>query len=148
MIIEVMGRPPEHIIDSLKTLTDRLSKEKGVSVKKISIREAVAIKDARDLYSSFAEIELEFDSLTTCLGIVFAYMPSNLEIISPEQFKLKNEDVNGIVNTLAARLHEYDAIAKKLVADRQALMKKIQELQGTVPQEKKEDTKPAKKKRT
>ena len=59
---------------------------------------------------------------------MFGYMPSNIEIISPEKLTLQNIDLNEIGNGLVSRLHNYDAIAKRLVVEKEFLLSKIKEL--------------------
>ena len=61
-------------------------------------------------------------------GILFAYMPSNIELVSPEQINLRNDEFNILANKLAARLHDYDAIAKRMIAERNILVNKLQEV--------------------
>ena len=55
-------------------------------------------------------------------------MPSNIEIISPEKLILTNFDLNDVGHTLVQRLHNYDAIVKKISFERQILLDKIKEL--------------------
>ncbi len=121
LIIEIMGRPPEHISRALQEIVDKMDNEKGASIKSSTVHKPVAVKDSKGMFTSFAEIEIEFDSIPTCFWMCFAYMPSNIEIMHPESFKVSNADLNSLIGNIVERLHKYDAIAKTLIAQRDAL---------------------------
>lgn len=136
MIVEIMGRPAEHVTSTLNLLADKIGSEQGVKLKDKKIHEPIPVKDSKDLFSTFAELEVEFDSVVSCFRVVFAYLPSNFEIISPESIKMKNEDITTLANAISARLHDYDAIAKRLVAEREMLVNKLKTLEPETPAKK------------
>jgi len=127
-ILEILGRPPEHISTALQQLIEKIKKEKGIKLIDETHHAPIPIKDSPDLYTSFAEIMLELDDLNIVFGFLFQYMPANIEIISPENLKLTNQEMNVAVNHLAERMHQYDAITKKMIAERDAAMKKLFEV--------------------
>ena len=127
IILEILGRPKENLISALEGLINKLGAEPGVKVLRQTIHEPVLAKDSKDLFTSFAEVTLELDSLSNYFGILFAYMPANIELISPERITLPNDELNLLANRLAARLHDYDAITKKAVVERDFLIKKLRE---------------------
>lgn len=128
MIIEILGRPPEHIKESLSTLLTKLGMEKGVKILTHKIHEPVPVKDTKDLFTTFMEIEAEFDNHNVCLGIMFAYLPSHIEILSPSSLTLKNDDFSTLCNNLIARIHGYDAVVKRVLGDREILINQIKQL--------------------
>lgn len=128
MILEIMGRPPEHVTKALELLITKLTQEKGVVIDKQTIHEPVPVKEAKDLHTAFAELEVGFDSIPTYLGIMFAYLPSNIEIMEPQEIRIKNDQLTSLGNTLIARIHMYDAIAKRLIGERDIAVHKLQEL--------------------
>lgn len=130
MIIEIMGRPPEHVTKAIEMLIEKLSQEKGITIKDKIIHEPVEVKEAKNLYSTFAEIEVTFDSIATYLGIMFAYLPSNIEIIQPQELRLKNEELTSLGNTVIARIHAYDALAKRLIGERDMLANQLNQIRG------------------
>ena len=69
------------------------------------------------------EAEYELASILRVFGIIFAYFPAHVEILSPRDLKLGNEELNDISNNLIARLHNYDAIVKKLMFEKDQLAK-------------------------
>jgi len=50
-------------------------------------------------------------------------MPSSVEILEPEQISESLQNLNEILNDLAAKLHTYDAMNKKLLAQLNLLKK-------------------------
>jgi len=124
-IIEILGRPKDHIKTAIGELIDRLSKERGVKLIEKTIHEPKEIENKKDLFTTFAEISLELDSLNSFFGILFAYMPSNIEVISPENIEIKNTELNELGNKLIARLHDYDAITKKVIIERNMVVNEL-----------------------
>ena len=125
MIIEIMGRPPEHIKEALNTLVVRMVSEKGVKIKDKNYHKPKKIKDADNLYTAFAELEIEFDDLISFFRIILGYLPSHVEIIYPEKFKMSGYEINELSNYIIEKLHKYDALAKRLLAERNILMNQI-----------------------
>ena len=130
LIIEILGRPPEHLIETLKKLTEEMSKEKDVEIISKDIKEPVLIKDHKDFYTTFAEIEVKVGEISRLVYLMFKYMPAHLEIISPENVPLTNNSFNEIFNELLRRLHAYDEIARVLQVENQKLAIRLRELEG------------------
>lgn len=133
MILDIIGRPPEHLVESLEKIIENMGKEKGVTLKSKQIKEPTLIKDQKDFYTTFAEIEVEVDEILYLAILMFKYMPAHIEIISPELIALSNNGFNDILNELTRRLHGYDEIARIMQIEKQILLKKIQELGGEIP---------------
>jgi hypothetical protein len=135
MILDIIGRPPEHLVESLEKIIGDMGKEKGITLKSKKIREPTVMKDQKDFYTTFAEVEVEVDEILYLAILMFKYMPAHIEIISPEIIALSNNGFNDILNELARRLHGYDEIARIMQIEKQILIKKIQELGGEIPAE-------------
>ena len=135
MILDIIGRPPEHLVKSLEKIIEEMGKEKGVTLKSKQIKEPTLMKDQKDFYTTFAEIEVEVDEILYLAILMFKYMPAHIEIISPELIALSNNGFNDILNELTRRLHGYDEIARIMQIEKQILLKKIQELGGEIPAE-------------
>lgn len=114
LVIEVLGKPPEHLTDTLEKIIKSMDKEKGIKVVSKDIKKPIEIKDKKDFYTSFAEVEIEVEEILYLAIIMFKYMPSHIEIISPELIALTNNGWNDILNELTRRLHGYDEVAKML----------------------------------
>ena len=135
MILDVIGRPPEHLIASLEEIINKIDEEKGVTVKRKEIKKPELMKDQKNFYTTFGEVEIEVEELLYLVMLLFKYMPAHIEIISPELIALTNNGWNDILNELARRLHGYDEIARILQIEKQTLLKKIQELGGEIPEQ-------------
>lgn len=135
MILDVIGRPPEHLITSLEEIINEIDKEKGVIVKSKEIKKPRLMKDQKNFYTTFGEIEIEVEELLYLVILLFKYMPAHIEIVSPELIALTNNGWNDILNELARRLHGYDEIARIMQVEKQTLLKKIQELGGEIPEQ-------------
>jgi hypothetical protein len=128
MILEILGRPPEHIKEAMTVLIQRLKSEPGVKILEENHHEPVPVQDSKDIFTTFSEIIFETDSVSMYFGIIFAYMPSNIELLSPQQISFSNADFNEITGLLSQRLHDYDAIAKRMVSERHILEQKLKEI--------------------
>lgn len=128
MILEILGRPPEHIIEALNQLIAKLGTEKGVKILSKTVHEPKPIENSQGLFTAFAEITVEMDTINNYFGILFSYMPSHIELLEPEKIELTNFDLAGLANVLITRLHGYDAIAKKMMSDREFLIQKLREV--------------------
>ena len=141
MIIEVIGRPPEHLTQTLNDLINKIDEEKGVVVKEKKVNEPSLMKDQKEFYTSFAEIEVEVEEIFNLVELMFKYMPAHIEIISPELIALTNNGWNDILNQVVQKLHGYDEIARIIQTEKIILEKKLKEALA----EKKEPESPDKK---
>lgn len=128
LILEVLGRPPEHVIEALNQLITKLGTEKSVKVLSKTIHEPKPVENSQNLFTAFAEVTVELDTVNNYFGILFGYMPSHIELIEPEKIELTNFELAGLANVLITRLHGYDAIAKKMMSDREFLIQKLREV--------------------
>lgn len=126
-IIEVLGKPKEHLKEVLENIAQKISEEKGVVVVEKKINEAKELEKKKDFFTSFAEIEVEANHMTLIAGLMFKYMPAHVEILSPENISLQNNDFTMIFNELTRRLHGYDEIARVLQSQKIMLEKKLKE---------------------
>lgn len=127
LILEILGRPPEHVKETLKLLLDKLGREKGIKITDSRINDPIPVPESKDLFTTFAEVYVELESLDNYFGIIFAYMPANIEIIQPEEVTLSSTDLNQLGNKLIQRLHEYDSIAKRMISEKEFLVTKLRE---------------------
>ncbi|MBU0757057.1 MAG: hypothetical protein KKF44_03250 [Nanoarchaeota archaeon] len=103
-IVEVMGKPKEHV---KKTLDEYIKKIKD-SEELIFIKadlEKPEKQEESGLYLAFAEVEILVKNAQDILGFCFDYMPSSIEVIEPEQFLYSAFDFTAFVNDVQARLH-------------------------------------------
>lgn len=129
LILEILGKPKEHIIQTLLDIVDKLGKEKDVKLIKKDIAEPKKLEEKGvkgEIFTSFAEVEIE-TSLQQLMLICLAYMPSHMEIIFPEEMKIRNLDMNIFFTELLRRLHQYDELARALMIEREIIARQVQE---------------------
>ncbi|MBR9701663.1 hypothetical protein GOV13_01950 [Candidatus Pacearchaeota archaeon] len=145
MILEVLGKPPKHLNETLENLIKQIDEEKHVEVKRKRISEAKKLEDStknlknfdkdqmtsiKGFYTNFAEVEVEVEDILNLVILMFKYMPAHIEIVSPELIALTNNGWGDIMNELVRRLHGYDEIARVLQVERTMLENKLKEVMG------------------
>ncbi len=143
-IFEVIGKPADYVEEALKNLLDVLEKEKNAIVIKREQHPPEVYEET--LFSTFAEVTILIENLKRFMNIIFDYMPSSIEIIEPQEIKVKYADLNLVMNELANNLHRNDIELKKLQFERNFLRKKLEEFDTKLrdtkeAQEKKEENK-------
>ena len=136
-IIEVMGKPPEHLTETLNEISNNIDNEKNVKIISKKIHEPKLMKDQKDFYMNFVEIEAEIEEVLQLAILLFKYMPAHVEIVSPELIALTNNGWNDVLNELTRRLHGYDEIARIAQAEKTILEKKLREVLEKKPSEEK-----------
>lgn len=142
MILEIIGKPPEHLVDTLKDLIKKMDSEKGIVVQDSKIHEPQLMKDRKDFYTTFAEVEVQAEEVMDLSLIMFKYTPANVEIIRPELIALTNSGWSEILSEVIRRLHGYDEVARILQNEKAMLETKLREIMDKekkkVPEEKEE----------
>lgn len=108
-IIELLGKPKDHVEKTIKLLVAKLKGEKGIIIKNEFISESIS---QEELFSIYTELELEFESIELLSPFVFNYMPSLIEILEPEEIKLTARDFTNYLTDLQLRLHQIDGTLK------------------------------------
>ena len=127
LMIEVLGRPKEHLIETLEDIKKKIDAEKGVKVTNIDIKEPTLAKDQKDLFTTFAEIEVEVNQPSLLAILMFKYMPSHIEIVEPENIKFSNNAFADMLGEISRRLHQYDEILKVMQMEKKVLQNKLEE---------------------
>jgi len=130
LIVEVVGRPKEHVTQTLEDITKKMGEEKGVEIKEKTIHDPVELKDHKDLYTTYVEIEVELEGILQLVVLMFKYMPSHLEVISPEKIALSNNEWGDILTAITRNLHQYDEVTRVLQNEKFILEKKLKEFLG------------------
>jgi len=131
IIIEMIGKPASYLEETLTGYIERIGMERGIRILAKNINKPKKIEKS-DLLSSFAEIELEIESLEILINLIFTYMPSHIEIVSPENINLRNSELNSLANDLTRRMLHYDSIAKKMIYERRILENQLR-MKGEKP---------------
>lgn len=149
MIIEVAGKPAEHLTDTLNKFMEAIDKEKGVKITSKKVNDPAPMKDQEGFFTSFAEVEVEVDEVLGLAILLFKYMPAHIEILEPENIKFSNNGLSEVFNELARRLHGYDEVARVVQAEKGILENKLKALmdeKGVKEPEKSEPKEPEEKK--
>ena len=128
LILEVLGHPPEHLTEALKELIEKIGNEEGVEVLSRKINEPVQMKDSKDFYTNFSEIEVEVNHVEKLVALIFKYMPAHVEVIQPELIALTNSSWTEFLSELVRRLHGYDEVARIIQNEKIILEKKLREM--------------------
>ncbi len=102
VILEVVGKPKEYVVESLKSYVKKIKADKSYALTKGSTEKA---EEHDGLFSAFAELEVLIKKPIDLMSFCFDYMPASVEIIEPENVMLKAYDYSGFVNDMLARVH-------------------------------------------
>ena len=128
MILEIIGKPAEHLVETLEQISKEMGEEKGVKMINKKISEPVELKERKDFFTAFAEIEIEIDEALQLAILMFKYMPAHVEVISPESLVLTNNEYGDILSELTRRLHKYDEVARVVQMEKDILEKKLKSI--------------------
>jgi hypothetical protein len=147
LVFDILGRPPEYLAEMLEKIINELDKEKGVRVDSRKIHPPVLMKEQKDFYTTFAEVEIEVEQISILAAIMFKYMPAHVEVIHPELIALSNGGWSDILSELTTKLHAYEEVTRMAQTEKTILENKLRELLGqkTEGDESKAKTKAVKK---
>ena len=126
LILEILGKPANHVKKTLSDIIKKLGEEKDVKILNKKIAEPKTVEGREDIFTSFAEVEIQ-TNLQKLMLLIFFYMPSHVEVTSPEDLSIRNTDFSLLLNDLLTKLHRYDEIAKALLFERKAIAQQIKE---------------------
>ena len=135
LIFEIIGRPAENLVKTLEEIIKKIDEEKGVEVKAKDIKEPTTMKDQKDFFTTFAEVEVEVEEILYLALLMFKYMPAHIEVISPELIALTNNGWGEILSELTRRLHGYDEVARVLRFQNNQMQEKLKELMPETKEE-------------
>lgn len=138
MILEMIGRPKEYLVEAMDKVISNIGQEKGVKFISRDDKEPIELKENKEFFSTFSEIEIEVEEIANLAILMFKYMPAHIEIIEPELISLTNNGWSDILSELVRRLHGYDEVARVLQYQNSELQKKLEEFSSKKPEEKSE----------
>ncbi|MBD3249518.1 hypothetical protein GF336_05715 [Candidatus Woesearchaeota archaeon] len=110
-IIEVAGKPKEHIEKAIKSYVEKIKNDPDIDILKSDFAE---VTENEGMFSTFVEMDIVVKDMPRLISFCFNYMPSSIEISEPQEMKLNSAELSTIFSDLQAKLHEVDVIAKKL----------------------------------
>jgi len=147
MIVEMAGRPAEHVKEMLANHVGVLDKNKDIEVHSINVSEPKEIEmenvpKGSEMFTCFAEVDFEVESFARLSEVVFDFMPSSVEVLEGK-VSLDSSEASNLLNNIAGRMHRYDEIAKIAGARLQQMNAQLQAAQEALIEK---DKKPVKKK--
>ncbi len=119
-IIEVLGKPREHVDASMKGYLQKLRDDKKYTIMSEVLAD-LQKQENSDLWMVFAELEIKTSSLDDIINFCFDYMPSIIEILEPAQLTLSDGETSNFLNDMQAKLHYVDMLAKQLKTENDSL---------------------------
>jgi len=120
---EVLGSPQEHVDKTLNNVIDNLKEKKGIKV--LTVKPKAAEKMENTMFSAYAEVEFETDSMKTVMEICFDFMPSSIEILEPAGVTIDSNEFTEMLNDLLTKQHKYSFVLNKIKTENIYLMKKL-----------------------
>ncbi len=110
-MIEVLGKPKEHVEQALNGYIERIRGDKNYQVFKSEVYDSEEKEDG--FWVTFGELEFSAKDIPIVIGFCFDYMPSVIEILEPTSLVMRDVDISTFINDLQAKLHQVDMIAKQ-----------------------------------
>jgi len=125
MIVEMAGRPAEHLTAAIEKHIGVLNKVDDIEVHSIKVSEPRAIpsevegggskvEGVETMFAVFAEADFECDSFGRLSETMFDFMPSSVEVVEPGKVVMSMSEATDLLNNISGRMHRYDEIAKVL----------------------------------
>src|SRR3989338_9200270 len=110
IIIEILGKPKEHVEKTIRDYVETIKKDSGFIVMNSDFADA---QEKDGLWAAFVELDMVIKGLPKLIAFCFDYMPSSVEISKPEELIVQKSTVENLINDLQARLHTVDMVVKK-----------------------------------
>lgn len=121
-IIEVLGKPKEHVDSTIQKVIDELKKREGIKIISHEIAESEKVEH---FFSTYADVELKLSNLDNLIDFCFDFLPSNVEILEPETLNFDSHILAEYMNDLLAKLHQQSMIIRNLHAENLMMKGKI-----------------------
>ena len=128
-VVEVLGKPKEHVEESMKHYLEQLKDDKRFT---IMHQESAEIKkqETQDLWAVFTELEVKTNQLENLTIFCLDYMPSLMEIVEPKQLAFTDIEFSQFLNDLQTKLHQIDLLAKHVKIENDYLKRNLGGLLG------------------
>ena len=138
MIVEMAGRPAEHLKEALERHIGVLNDVKDIRVHEVKLTEPRSIEGSNGMFTAFAEADFECESFARLSETMFDFMPSSVEVIDPPKVVMTTGDATNLLNNISGRMHRYDEFAKiagvkinEMKAELEKKEKEIEKLKGS-----------------
>ena len=124
LILEMVGKPAQHVKEQMELRIEALKKADKVMVVSDQVAELKKVEpgnetrgQVKEVWVTFAELEVLVKDLATLVYICFDYMPSSVEILEPSNLMLRDEQLTDLFTDLQARLLQVDVISKQVASE-------------------------------
>ncbi|MBU4284139.1 MAG: hypothetical protein KJ968_03460 [Nanoarchaeota archaeon] len=122
IIIEIVGKPKEHIEKALRIVVEKIKEQRDIKIVEEQLFNA---EKQNEMFSTFAELGILFKDIQTLMGFCFDFMPSSVEILDPKKLGFESNNFAGLINDLLARLHQINLKVVQNNAEKKALKKNM-----------------------
>ncbi|MBU1205071.1 MAG: hypothetical protein KKA61_04560 [Nanoarchaeota archaeon] len=122
IIIEIVGKPKEHIEKALRIVVEKIKEQRDIKIVEEQLFNA---EKQNEMFSTFAELGILFKDIQTLMGFCFDFMPSSIEILDPKKLGFDSNNFAGLINDLLARLHQINLKVVQNNAEKKALKKNM-----------------------
>ena len=106
-ILEIVGKPKEHIMETLRSFIAQISENEEYSLVEYDIAPAKKVEKS-ELFSTFAEVEFTAKNETSLIYFATDYMPASIEVIEPSEMKVQASYTSHMLTEFVGRLHSVD----------------------------------------
>lgn len=110
-MIEVMAAKKDVVEASLKEHLGRIEAEKGILIVKKTFSTVEKVenppRNVPEAYSQFVEMELLVRNMSMLVYYVFTFGPAAIEVLAPNEIKIKQGEAQDIANALASLIHQF-----------------------------------------
>ncbi len=122
VIIEIVGKPKEHIEKALKIVVEKIKEDKDIQIVEEKVFDA---EKQEEMFNTFAELGILFKNMQTLVGFCFDFMPSSIEILDPEKLSFDSNQFAGLINDLLTKLHQMTIKVIQNDTEKKALKKNM-----------------------
>ena len=121
VIFEVVGKPKEHVEQSIKAYLENIKSDENIKV----IEEDYEPTDTLDdgLFSSVVETDMLLKGLEKLTWLCINFSPASIEITEPTSFTFGQKELGHWLNDLLAKLHEIGMANKTIRNQKQGIVK-------------------------
>jgi len=122
VIIEIVGKPKEHVDKALRVVIDNIKEQKNIEIVEKKLFNA---EKQEEMFSAFTEIGILFKDMQALIGFCFDFMPSSVEILDPEKLSFNSNKFAGLINDLLAKIHQMNLKLVQNNTEKKALEKNL-----------------------
>ena len=122
-IIEILGKPKEHVEQTISKVMEELGKKEGITIVE---KEVANTKELENFFSTYADVELKLADLDKLIDFCFDFLPSSVEIMEPEKIDLDSHKMAEFLNDLLAKLHQNSMAIRNLHAENLVMKEQLE----------------------